>query len=141
MKRTIIGIVLFSCFNFTTAKNVKYENDIICLAETIYRESRGEPYKGKLAVGQVVINRVKHSLYPSNICEVVFQKYQFSWTIGFRRFKATEEFKVLALRILLGSHELKTFTATHFHSNYVQPYWGKRLKKVAIIGNHIFYKL
>ena len=31
--------------------------------------------------------------------------------------------------------------ATHYHANYVRPYWAKRLEKMDVIGRHIFYKL
>ena len=51
-----------------------------CLAMNIYHEARGEPVKGKLAVAAVTMNRVKAKYYPDTVCEVVWQRKQFSWT-------------------------------------------------------------
>ncbi|WP_339291350.1 spore cortex-lytic enzyme [Paenibacillus sp. FSL E2-0201] len=48
------------------------------LAKVIYSESRGEPYKGQVAVGAVVMNRIQSSQFPNNIKDVVFQKGAFT---------------------------------------------------------------
>lgn len=48
------------------------------LAKVIYSESRGEPYKGQVAVGAVVMNRIQSSQFPNNIKDVVFQKDAFT---------------------------------------------------------------
>ena len=47
--------------------------DVICMAENIYHEARGQSNVGKIAVGLVVINRVHDRRWPATICEVVFQ--------------------------------------------------------------------
>ena len=52
--------------------------DVYLLAQCIYSESRGEPYKGQVAVGAVVLNRVKSSSFPNSISGVVYQKGAFS---------------------------------------------------------------
>ena len=51
-----------------------------------------------------------------------------------------------AVRIASEVTEGKTYLsdvggATHYHANYVRPRWAKRLKKMDVIGHHIFYKL
>ena len=51
-----------------------------CLALAIYWEARNQPTIGQLAVAQVVVNRVESKRWPSTICDVVWQKKQFSWT-------------------------------------------------------------
>lgn len=140
--KSILAALLFFVTTSTSALDqhnlVEYARDVRCLAETIYREARGEPFRGKIAVGKVVVNRVNHPNYPSTICKVVFQPHQFSWVPQFRGFKAPQEFVHLADDILKGKYNKYKFTATHFHANYVSPRWG--LKRVAIIGNHIFYR-
>ena len=45
--------------------------EIYCLAANSYFEARGEPFDGKIAVAQVVINRVKSKHYPNSMCEVI----------------------------------------------------------------------
>lgn len=47
--------------------------DVYLLAQCIYSESRGEPYKGQVAVGAVVLNRVKSSSFPNSVSGVIFQ--------------------------------------------------------------------
>ena len=54
------------------------QEQIYLLAQIIHAEAKGEPYKGKIAVGNVVMNRVKSEQFPDTIGEVIFQKGQFS---------------------------------------------------------------
>ncbi len=52
--------------------------DIYLLAKTIHAEARGEPYIGQVAVGAVVLNRVKSSSFPNTISGVVYQPWAFT---------------------------------------------------------------
>lgn len=124
-----------------------------CLAEAVYFESRSEPETGQAAVAQVVINRAKSGLYPTSICGVVYQNRH--------RYKACQftfacEGKSLAIRdpaawstatriaqdVLEGNRYLPAVGgSTHYHADYVSPYWSRKLKRTDRIGRHIFYKL
>ncbi|MEG0221651.1 MAG: cell wall hydrolase [Clostridia bacterium] len=53
------------------------ESDVEILARVIYAEARGEPYQGKVAVGAVIVNRVKSSRFPNSIADVVYAPGQF----------------------------------------------------------------
>lgn len=132
---------------------IKDSKDIKCLAEAIYYESAQEPYEGKLAVAQVVLNRVEHPSYPKNICSVVYQKTvnseklivcQFSWTCykhPTKDWQKWEECLEIARKSLTQDvlHvKLSNKKALYFHANYVNPGWNKN-RIVARIGNHIFY--
>lgn len=111
-----------------------------CLAKNVYFESRGEPFKGKLAVALVTLNRVASDKYPNTVCEVVYQKNQFSWTKSRSRITDTSKWQesVEAARLALDSpYILGDFRATHFHNNTIRPGW--KLKKLAKIGNHTFF--
>lgn len=124
-----------------------------CLAEAIYFEARSEPEEGQAAVAQVVLNRVSSGLYPSTICGVVYQNRhhyhacQFSFACEGKSLRITEpEAWSTAVRIANEVSEGKTYladvgSATHYHANYVRPGWSRRLEKMDVIGNHIFYKL
>ena len=124
-----------------------------CLAEAIYFESRGEPEAGQAAVAQVVLNRVRSGLYPATVCGVVFQNHthymscQFTFTCEGRSLKIEEpEAWALAKKIARDVIHGKTYiadvgSATHYHANYVRPYWARSLKRVDKIGSHIFYRL
>lgn len=124
-----------------------------CLAEAIYFEARSEPEDGQAAVAQVVLNRVKSGLYPTSVCGVVYQNRsrhnacQFSFACEGRALRVTEpdSWKTavrIAREVTFGeTYNADVGGATHYHANYVRPFWAKRLKKMDVIGRHIFYKL
>jgi spore germination cell wall hydrolase CwlJ-like protein len=60
------------------AKNKYTKGELRLLSSLIYCEAQGESYNGKLAVGIVVMNRVKSNRYPDTVKNVIYQKYQFS---------------------------------------------------------------
>ncbi len=125
--------------------------ELNCMATAIYFEARGESYRGQVAVGQVVMNRVKHKLYPSTICSVVFQNQhrrnacQFSFAcdgIPERVYdkKAWVQAEEIARGVIAGDLYLSEVGyATHYHATYVSPHWAPRMKKVTKIGQHVFY--
>lgn len=124
-----------------------------CLATAIYFEARGEPIQGQLAVAQVVMNRVRSSLYPDTICGVVYQGQhrrtgcQFSFTCdGIADVARDKERWRLANELALKVTQGETFLgdighATHYHANYVSPRWRRQLNRIKKVGAHIFYKV
>ncbi|MFO1114855.1 MAG: cell wall hydrolase [Beijerinckiaceae bacterium] len=124
-----------------------------CLAEAVYFESRSEPEEGQAAVAQVILNRVSSGLYPTTICGVVYQNKhrfkacQFSFACEGKSLRITDqESWARASRVADAVLGGETWLAdvggsTHYHANYVRPRWAKRLKKMEVIGKHIFYRL
>ena len=124
-----------------------------CLAEAVYFEARSEPEDGQAAVAQVVLNRVKSGLYPTSVCGVVYQNRhrkfacQFSFACEGKslRINEAESWKPavrVAREVTFGqTYNEDVGAATHYHANYVRPFWAKRLKKMDVIGRHIFYSL
>jgi spore germination cell wall hydrolase CwlJ-like protein len=124
-----------------------------CLAEAVYFEARSETEAGQEAVAQVVLNRVKSGLYPTNICGVVYQnrhKYkacQFTFACEGRKLVTTETgpweaAQRIAKAVLEGErYNTRIGTATHYHTDYVAPRWSRKLKRNEQIGRHIFYSL
>lgn len=124
-----------------------------CLAEAVYFEARSEPEDGQAAVAQVVLNRVKSGLYPGNVCGVVYQNRhhymgcQFSFACEGKSLRITDGPSWQnATRIASAVIEGRTYLsevggATHYHADYVRPGWSRRLKKMDVIGRHIFYQL
>lgn len=123
-----------------------------CLAEAIYFEARGESDKGQMGVAQVVINRMKHKNYPSNLCSVVYQnrtwrnRCQFSFACDgiperINERSAWAKAKDITERMLTGNIWLTSVgNATHYHATYVRPRWSRTLRRVTRIGTHIFYR-
>jgi hypothetical protein len=126
--------------------------DLWCMATAIYFEARGESYRGQVAVGQVVMNRLAHPIYPKTICAVVFQNQhmrnacQFSFACDgipetVNDSKSWKQAETIARGVITGSLYLpEVEKATHYHATYVYPDWAPRLKRVTKIGHHIFYK-
>lgn len=124
-----------------------------CLAEAVYFEARSESEEGQAAVAQVVLNRVKSGLYPSNVCGVVYQnrhRYmgcQFSFACEGKSLRIADGPSwQTATRIASAVIDGRTYLsevggATHYHADYVKPGWSRRLKKMDVIGRHIFYQL
>lgn len=124
-----------------------------CLAEAVYFEARSEGEQGRAAVAQVVLNRVKSGLYPNSVCGVVYQNShrhlacQFTFTCEGKSLRVTEPGPWRdATRIAREVYDGTTYLAdvgasTHYHANYVRPYWARKLKKMDTIGRHVFYKL
>jgi spore germination cell wall hydrolase CwlJ-like protein len=131
----------------------RIEREKKCLAEAVYFEARSEPEDGQAAVAQVVLNRVSSGLYPTSICGVVYQNRshykacQFSFACEGKSLRVTDqESWSRATRVADEVLEGRTWLAdvgdsTHYHANYVRPRWAKRLKKMDVIGKHIFYRL
>ncbi len=121
--------------------------DPFCLAKNIYHEARGEALFGRLAVPQVTLNRVNHKNYPDDICGVVMQRAQFSWTLSKKRRwshpnnKSWQAAKRLADQFLNNGVRVKGLeTALFYHTTEVKPRWMKPDAVIAQIGTHIFYE-
>ena len=132
------------------------KDDLKCMSENIYYEAGNQSYVGKLAVGQVVLNRVKHPGYPNTVCGVIYEGVnslkttvcQFSWLCEDNR-KGIDKSGVNWNQSVKAATELLskrgtvvdiTEGATNYHANYVNPAWSKQLHFVTQIDDHIFYR-
>lgn len=122
-----------------------------CLSQAVYYEAALEPREGQEAVAQVVLNRVRHPEYPDSVCGVVYQGWerytgcQFSFTCDGSLLRAPmpvfwRRAEDVAIAALNGHVASAVGTATHYHADYVMPYWRPSLTKVGQIGAHIFYR-
>jgi Cell wall hydrolyses involved in spore germination len=122
-----------------------------CLTQAIYYEAALEPARGQAAVAQVVLNRVRDPNYPNSICGVVYQGAervtgcQFSFTCDGSLGRppvdwAWRRAQLAARQALAGQVATEVGTATHYHADYVHPWWSPTLGKLTQIGAHIFYR-
>ena len=76
----IVTMYIFSVFNInnSSAANGSGTSDVQLLARAINGEARGETYEGQVAVGAVILNRVKHSSFPNSIAGVIYQPGAFT---------------------------------------------------------------
>jgi spore germination cell wall hydrolase CwlJ-like protein len=121
-----------------------------CLAAAVLYEAGDEP-KGEAAVAQVVLNRLRHPVFPKTVCGVVFQgserktgcQFTFTCDGALARTPAPAAWvraRQVAERALSGTVVKAVGTATHYHADYVVPYWGSSLTKIAVVAPHIFYR-
>ena len=122
---------------------------IVCLAAAIFFEARDQPIQGQMAVADVVMNRVESPRWPDEICAVVFQPSQFSFTHdgksdSYRKYtsnvgdrQAIDVAEEIAKSVIKGAR--LGLTSTHYHATYVSPYWRKQYHLDGRIGDHVFY--
>ena len=149
--------VITIAFILTMNTSKASEYDIECMVEAIYHEARSEGFIAQIAVGNVILQRVKDKRYPNTVCDVVHQakkwkgkliknKCQFSYYCDGK----SEKFKELdALLEVIDTSELilngvmleQTIGATHYHTFHVSPHWSHSptFIKLGRVGSHIFY--
>ena len=136
-------------FRFTGSSAARAQA-LQCLASAVYYEAGNQDVNGARAVAQVVLNRVRHPAFPASVCGVVYQGStrvtgcQFTFTCdgslarrpdpaGWSRAKAIAE------AALVGAVYAPVGWATHYHADFVVPYWATSLAKNAVVGAHLFY--
>jgi len=127
------------------------DSEVRCLALTIYFEARGESELGQLAVGHVVMNRIRDADFPRTVCGVVQQgsearnQCQFSWWCDGlsdrpRDKSALRESLKLAMQIYRGCTNDPTAGALWYHTSEVRPAWSTKVGRPQKIGAHVFYR-
>jgi len=132
-------------------KRADSQSELACLTEAIYFEARGESINGQIAVGEVILTRVDHPRFPSTVCGVIKQgsqnlnSCQFSYKCDgdperMTNRKAKKRAADVAILLMKGERRQLSGNATHYHADYVDPYWASSLQKTATVGTHLFYK-
>ncbi len=121
-----------------------------CLAAAVLYEA-GDDAIGQQAVAQVVLNRVRHPAFPGTVCGVVYQGAQrktgcqFTFTCDGSMARRTmsdsawQRARSIAASALSGHVDATIGLATHYHTNWVYPYWSPSLRKLAQVGTHLFF--
>lgn len=122
-----------------------------CLTQAVYYEAGFEPGEGQMAVAQTVINRMRHPGYPKSICGVIYEgaarttgcQFSFACDGSLARVPPPALWanaQAVAKRALSGFVFKPVGVATHYHADYVSPYWAPTLVKLKQFGQHIFYR-
>lgn len=128
------------------------ERALECLTQAVYYEAASEGVNGQRAVAQVILNRMRHPAYPASVCGVIYQGSdrttgcQFTFTCDGSLARAPlqslwKQARRIASEALAGKVFAPVGHATHYHANYVSPYWADSLDKSVQIARHIFYRL
>jgi N-acetylmuramoyl-L-alanine amidase len=122
----------------------QHAQNLACLARNVYFEARGEPEAGQYAVAEVTMNRKASGVYPRTVCGVVYEKSAFSWTsygaLPDPSGEAWARAQEIAEDVYYGRHQPVLNGALFFHATYVKPEWAAERRRIARIGNHIFYR-
>jgi len=122
-----------------------------CLASAVYYEAGNQDADGERAVAQVVLNRVRHPAFPASVCGVVYEgstratgcQFTFTCDGSLSRQPDAEGWRramTIAEQALAGSVYAPVGWATHYHADYVVPYWAATMAKNAVVGAHLFYR-
>ena len=151
--KTVVTCLALMMGSASNADPIKHSHsELECLTMNIYHESKGEDFKGKMAVAHTTLNRVKSDLFPDTICKVVHQckkknVCQFSWVNNgdSKIYKDDVEWGnsvIAAIYTLHESSEDFTNGALFFHANYIdKPSWAKEMEITLKHGGHTFYAL
>lgn len=129
------------------------QKEIKCLEKNLWHESRGENLYGLMAVAKTTLNRARMEGWPPDVCKVVYQPKQFSWT---SKSEKNQQIKLknnidkqsyslvqLATQLSITAEMLQIDFmngATYYHTTSVNPTWGRKMEVVGVIGDHIFKK-
>jgi spore germination cell wall hydrolase CwlJ-like protein len=144
MKSLFFVAVLFAQPSFSEAK-CSPEEQIRDLALAMYSEARYAHDEIHMQlVGEVVLNRVESVNYPDTICDVVFQKHQFTDVdkVKIEEEDSWELAESIAEDLITGEIEYYNNGATNFlnpEKMKKMPHWTKKFKKILAYGNHVFY--
>ena len=132
-----------------TAENLARATD--CLAAALVYEAGDDP-AGQRAVAQVVLNRVRHPAFPKTVCGVVFEgqdratgcQFTFSCDGALTRWSPSPALwtaaRTIAGAALAGAVYRPVGYATHYHTDWVVPYWQSSLDKIAAVHSHLFFR-
>ena len=129
------------------------QREIKCLEANLWHESRNQGLLGLMAVAKTTLNRARMEGWPPDVCKVVYQANQFSWTL---KSKKNQQIKLknnidkqsytlvqLATQLSITAEMLQIDFmdgATYYHTTLVNPVWGRKMEVVGVIGDHIFKK-
>jgi spore germination cell wall hydrolase CwlJ-like protein len=126
-------------------EKVKYtKNELDCLTRNIYYEAGVEDHRGKFAVAHVTLNRLKTGHWGKTICQVVYARAQFSWTLAKKLPRPDSqlwaESEDIARKTLAGYRVRGLTRSLYYHATYIRdPNWADSAHEVGQIGNHVFY--
>lgn len=143
VKKDVNEVVMYR----TTERLQVSEKDMHCLIKNIFHEAGVEDHAGKVAVAQITLNRLRDGRWGKSICEVVYSKAQFSWTLQKKlrwsqpKGKLWDDSVRVAHEFAKEGKRIKGIESSiMYHADYIQtPYWAKKMQVAHKIGQHIFY--
>ncbi len=141
---TILVMVLLNFDrNHTTVEATNAsESDVQLIARAINGEARGEPYEGQVAIGAVILNRVKHPSFPNTVAGVIYQSGAFT-AVADGQINvpiASGSTVVKAARDAINGWDPTGGAIYYFNPNTATNKWIWSRPQIKTIGQHIFCK-
>ena len=125
----------------SSSSSGKYSsNDVTLLAKLIAAEARGEGYTGQVAVGAVVLNRVKHSSFPDTVSGVIYQKGAFSAVNDSNWSTAPNETSRKAAQYCINGWDPSGGAIYYYNPKKTSNSFMLSRPVIKTIGNHVFCK-
>ncbi len=113
-------------------------SDVYLLARTIYAEGRGEPYVGQVAIGAVVLNRIKSDQFPNTVSGVVYQKHAFTAVSDGQINLTPNETAMKAARDAINGWDPSGGAIYYYNPAVATSSWIFTRTTVTVIGKHVF---
>ena len=136
----VAGPATLAKIGLPTAQSSSSSNDVTLLAMVINGEARGESYEGQVAVGAVVLNRVKHSSFPNTIAGVIYQPGAFTAVDDGQINVAIESSCFSAARDALNGWDPTGGAIYYYNPRTATNTWIRSRPIIKTIGKHVFCK-
>ena len=113
-------------------------SEVYLLAKTIYAEGRGEPYTGQVAIGAVVLNRVRSNDFPNTISGVVYQKHAFTAVSDGQINLTPNETAMKAARDAINGWDPTGGALYYYNPAVATSSWIFDRQTITVIGKHVF---
>lgn len=127
-----------SASNNGQATNGFSSSEVYLLAKTIYAEGRGEPYTGQVAIGAVILNRVRSMDFPNTISGVVYQKHAFTAVTDGQINLTPNETAMKAARDAINGWDPTGGAIYYYNPAVATSSWIFNRQTVTVIGKHVF---
>lgn len=114
------------------------ESDVYLLAKTIYAEGRGEPYVGQVAIGAVVMNRIKSPSFPNTVSGVVYQKHAFTAVSDGQINLTPNDTAMKAARDAMNGWDPSGGALYYYNPAVATSAWIFDRQTITVIGRHVF---
>ncbi len=135
--RTFAALGMSSYVNSSNSSS-NYDRDVSLLARIISAEARGEPYRGQVAVGAVIMNRVKHPSFPNTLSGVIYQEGAFTAIVDGQFNEPVADSAYRAAREALAGVDPTNGCIYYYNPATATSSWIFSLPVNMVIGNHVF---
>ncbi|MCR1899484.1 spore cortex-lytic enzyme [Irregularibacter muris] len=124
--------------NYQASRGTSNRDEVYILAQAIHGEARGEPYIGQVAVGAVILNRVRHASFPNSVSGVIFQPGAFTAVADGQMFMAPDESSLKAARDALAGWDPSSGAIYYYNTAKTTNKWIYSRPVIKTIGKHVF---